>query len=106
MLYTILTSLVVVGFAGAGLFNAIGLAGQRQNFVRWGFPPWWHLLTGLLELATAVLVALPAFQTTGLIVGAIIMAAAAATVVNCREFSHLCPIGVFVIGLVGVGLTY
>lgn len=105
MLHTIFTWLVVAGFAGAGLFNAIGPAAQRQSFVRWGYPPWWRLLTGLLELATAALVALPATQKTGLFVGAVIMVVAAATVVRHREFSHLVPIGAFLVGLVGVSFT-
>ncbi|MDP9838675.1 membrane-bound metal-dependent hydrolase YbcI (DUF457 family) [Neorhizobium huautlense] len=105
MLHTIFTWLVVAAFAGAGLFNAIGPAAQRQSFVRWGYPPWWCLLTGLLELATAALVALPATQMAGLIVGAVIISVAAATVVRHREFSHLIPIGIFVVGLAALATS-
>ena len=105
MLHTIFIWLVVAGFAGAGLFNAIGLAAQQESFVRWGYPRWWCRTTGLLELATAALVAFPATQTTGLFIGAIIMAAAALTVVRHREFSHLAPIGVFVVCLVAASVT-
>lgn len=105
MLHTISIWLLVVGFAGAGLVNAIGTAAQQESFVRWGYPRWWCRTTGLLELATAALVAFPATQTAGLFIGAIIMAAAAFTVVRHREFSHLVPIGVFVVGIVAAGVT-
>ncbi|MVA37775.1 DoxX family protein [Agrobacterium vitis] len=105
MLHTIFIWLVVVGFAGAGIVNAIGPAAQQESFVRWGYPRWWCRTTGLLELATAALVAFPATQTAGLFIGAIIMAAAAFTVVRHREFSHLVPIGVFVVGLVAASVT-
>ena len=105
MLHTIFIWLVVVGFAGAGLVNAIGPAAQQESFVRWGYPRWWCRTTGLLELATAALVAFPATQTAGLFIGAIIMAAAAFTVVRHREFSHLVPIGVFVVGIVAASVT-
>jgi hypothetical protein len=105
MLHTIITWLVVAGFAGAGLFNSIGLSAQRESFVRWGYPSWWCRVTGLLELATAALVASPTTQAAGLVLGAVIMAAAALTVVRHREFSHLVPIGVFAGGLVAAGVT-
>ena len=105
MLHTIFIWLVVAGFAGAGLVNAIGPTAQQESFVRWGYPRWWCRSTGLLELATAALVAFPATQTAGLFVGAIIMAAAAFTVVRHREFSHLVPIGIFVVGIVAAGAT-
>ncbi|MBB4343064.1 MULTISPECIES: DoxX family protein [Rhizobium] len=105
MLHTIFIWLVFAGFAGAGLFNAIGPAAQQESFVRWGYPRWWCRTTGLLELATAALVAFPATQTAGLITGAIIMAAAAFTVVRHRELSHLVPIGVFVAGIVAASVT-
>ena len=105
MLHTIFIWLVVVGFAGAGLVNAIGPAAQQESFVRWGYPRWWCRATGLLEIATTALVAFPATQTAGLFLGAIIMATAAFPVVRHREFSHLMPIGVFVVGLVAASVT-
>lgn len=105
MLHTIFIWLVVSGFAGAGLVNAIGPAAQQESFVRWGYPRWWCRTTGLLELATAGLVAFPATQTAGLLIGAIIIAAAAFTVVRNQEFSHLVPIGIFVVGLVAASVT-
>ncbi|WP_426441508.1 DoxX family protein [Bradyrhizobium genosp. P] len=61
-----------------------------------GYPPWWCRLTGGLEIASAVVIALPGSREVGLILGAVIVAAAVLTVVRHREFSHLVPLGVFV----------
>ena len=88
--------LLVAGFFGAGLFNAIGTAATQSDFARWGYPRWWSRLTGGLEMMSAVLIALPASRFAGLALGAIIIAAAVLTVLRHREFSHLVPLGAFV----------
>lgn len=50
---------LVVAFLGAGLVNAIGTSGTRSDFARWGYPLWWGIVTGGLEILSAVLIALP-----------------------------------------------
>jgi hypothetical protein len=88
--------LLVAGFFGAGLINAIGRPGTQSDFARWGYPRWWSSLTGGLEIMSAVLIALPASRIVGLAFGAVIIAAAVMTVLRYREFSHLVPLGIFV----------
>ncbi len=44
---------------------------------------------GALELAIALLVAVPASRGVGLVLGATVIAVATATVLRHREFSHL-----------------
>jgi hypothetical protein len=95
MLHTVSIWLLAAAFTVTGVVNAIGLAGGRDNFVRWGYPRWWGLVTGGLEVATAVLVLLPASRQAGLILGAAILAAAVLTVLRQRDFPHLAPLGVF-----------
>jgi hypothetical protein len=51
--------LLVAGFFGAGLFNAIGTPATQGSFARWGYPRWWSRFTGGLEMMSAVLIALP-----------------------------------------------
>jgi multisubunit Na+/H+ antiporter MnhB subunit len=87
--------LVVGLFIGAGLFNAIGTAGTLSDFARWGYPRWWNMLTGGLEVVTAGLIAMPASRILGLMLGAIIIAAAVLTVLRYRDFRHLVPRGAF-----------
>jgi hypothetical protein len=43
--------LLAFAFAGAGLFNAIGGAAVQAQFLRWGYPAWWNLVTAALENA-------------------------------------------------------
>jgi DoxX-like family len=96
--------LLVAGLFGAGLFNAVGASGTRSDFARWGYPRWWSILTGGLEIMSAVLIALPAGRLAGLTLAAAIMSAAVLTVLRHRDFGHLVPLGVFV-GLIAVAAT-
>lgn len=96
MLHALSIWVLVAGFFGAGLFNAIGRPATQSDFVRWGYPSWWCRLTGALEMLSAVLVALPVSRGAGLMLGAVIVAAAVLTVLRHREFRHLAPLSVFV----------
>jgi DoxX-like family len=96
MVHAFSTWLLVAGFSGAGLFNAIGTPGTQSDFARWGYPRWWGRFTGGLEMMSAVLVALPVSRVVGLALGAAIIAAAVVTVLRHREFTHLLPLSVFV----------
>ena len=96
MLHGFAIWLLVAGFFGAGVFNAIGTPATRNDFVRWGYPWWWCRVTGALEVATAVLIALPASRAAGVVFGAVIIAAAVLTVLRHRAFVHLMPLSVFV----------
>ena len=97
MVHAISIWLLVAGFFGAGLFNAVGTPATQSDFARWGYPRWWSRFTGGLEIMSAVLIALPASRIVGLVIGAVIIAAAVLTVIRHREFSHLVPLGAFVI---------
>jgi uncharacterized membrane protein YphA (DoxX/SURF4 family) len=96
MLHPLSIWLLVAGFFGAGLFNAIGTPGTQSDFARWGYPRWWNIFTGGLEIMSAVLIALPVSRIVGLALGAVIITAAVLTVLRHRDFSHLMPLSVFV----------
>jgi hypothetical protein len=103
MIHALSIWLLVAGFVGAGLVNAIGTAATRSDFARWGYPSWWGRFTGALEMMSAVLIALPHSRMAGLALGAAIIAAAVLTVLRHRDYTHLAPLGVFaaVIALAG-----
>ena len=96
MVHALSIWLLVAAFFGAGVFNAVGTSATKSDYARWGYPRWWNILTGGLEIMTAVLIALPASRIVGLTLGAVIIAAAVITVLRHRDFSHLVPLGVFV----------
>src|SRR5215468_2080899 len=96
MVHALSIWLMAAGFFGAGLFNAIGTSGTQSDFARWGYPRWWNVITGGLEIMSAVLIALPVGRMVGLTLGAVIIAAAVLTVLRHRDFSHLVPLSVFV----------
>jgi hypothetical protein len=95
MIHALSIWLLVAALFGAGLFNAVGTRATREGFVRWGYPSWWHWVTGGLEILSAILIALPFGRPAGLALGAIIIVVAALTVVRHREYVHLAPLGVF-----------
>ena len=96
MVHALSIWLLVAGFFGAGLFNAIGTQKTKSDFARWGYPRWWSIFTGGLEMMSAVLIALPVSRILGIALGAVIIAAAVLTVLRHRDFSHLVPLSVFV----------
>ncbi len=100
MLQALSIPVLVAGFLGAGLFNAIGTPATQASFIRWGYAAWWCRVTGALEVVIATLVALPATRDVGLILGGLVIAAAVLTVVRHHEFSQLAPLGLFVVLLV------
>jgi len=96
MVHTVSIWLLVAGFFGAGVFNAISTPATQSEFARWGYPRWWGRLTGGLEIVSAALIAIPASRIAGLALGAIIIAAGIFTVLRHRDYSHLAPLGAFV----------
>lgn len=101
MIHSIAVWLLVAGFAGAGLVNAIGTERTRSDFQRWGYPRGWGLVTGAAEIVSAGLIALPVTRDLGLMLGAAIIAAGVLTVLRHRDVSHLAPLGLFTV-LLGV----
>lgn len=97
MVHVLSIWLLVAAFFGAGLVNAIGTSATRNDFARWGFPRWWGLLTGGLEIVSAVLIALTVSRIAGLTLGIVIIAAAVSTVLRHRDYSHIAPLSVFVV---------
>ena len=86
-----LALVLAIAFFGAGAFNLAGGASVKAGFVRWGYPEWWNLVTGGLELLAALLIAIPSTRLIGLLLGAAILLAAVATVLRHRDYGHLPP---------------
>lgn len=73
------------------------------DYARWGYPSWFHYVTGLLELSTAILLAIKSLRFWGAVLGAVVMLGAAGTVLLHGEFSHaIAPLVVLAVSLVVV----
>ena len=101
---TLLAWLLALAFLGAGIVNAAGSAAIKDDFVRWGYPRWWNLVTGGLEALVAAFIAIPAARVAGLALGAAICVAAVATVVWRKDYGHVAP-GVVLTVLSALDLT-
>lgn len=93
---SILSVIVAALFAVAGVVNLAGLGAVKRDFARWGYPAWFRLLCGALELLSAALLAGQQTRLLGLTLAGAIMMGALFTLLRNREpFGHLAPALIF-----------
>jgi hypothetical protein len=78
-------------FIVGAVINVLAPGSTADEYRRWGYPDWFHFVTGALELATAVLLAITATRLLGAGLGGAVMLAAAATVFVNGEYSRAAP---------------
>jgi DoxX-like family len=83
--------IIIAFFAVTGIINCAGSKNIRAGFARWGYPPFMHIVTGGLELFSALLMIFPATRWFGLALGFGVIIAALATVLYRREYGHTVP---------------
>jgi hypothetical protein len=85
-------ALALAAFFVAGSLSNIFAAGSiYEEYLRWGYPHWFHFVTGSLELTTAVLLARARTRLWGAALGCAVMLAALATVTLHGEYGHGVP---------------
>lgn len=93
---SILAMIAAVLFAIAGVVNLSRRGAPKRDFARWGYPPWFQLLCGALELLSAALLFGPQTRVLGLALAGAIMIGALFTLLRNREpFGHLAPALIF-----------
>lgn len=93
---SILATIVAVLFAVAGVVNLARRGAPKRDFARWGYPAWFQLLCGALELLSAALLLAQQTRILGLALAGAIMIGALFTLLRNREpFGHLVPALVF-----------
>ncbi|WP_028204551.1 DoxX family protein [Paraburkholderia nodosa] len=80
----ILAAFFVVG----SLSNIVAPRSIFEEYLKWGYPHWFHFVTGSVELMTAVLLARARTRLWGSALGFTVMLAALATVTVHGEFGH------------------
>lgn len=85
---TALVGLMFVVTGGGKIFNP---AATAEVFAHWGYPAWFGVLTGIIELACGLLLFVPRFAAyaAGLLVA--VMIGATFTHIRAGEMEHLWP---------------
>ena len=78
-------------FVVGSLSNIFAPGSIYEEYLRWGYPHWFHVVTGSLELTTAVLLAQAKTRLWGSALGCAVMLAALATVTVHGEYGHGVP---------------
>lgn len=78
-------------FVVGSLSNIFAPGSIYEEYLRWGYPRWFHFVTGALELTTAVLLARASTRLLGSALGCIVMLGALATVTLHGEYGHAVP---------------
>ena len=87
----ILAWVLAAFFVLGSVINVLAPGSIAAEYRRWGYPDWFHFITGTLELATAVLLAIASTRLLGAGLGVAVMLAALATVVFHREYFRAAP---------------
>lgn len=76
-------------FVAGAIGNILALGDIPLDYERWGYPDWFHYITGILELSVAILLLRRSTRFWGAGLGFLIMGAACATVLLNGEVGRL-----------------
>ena len=95
--------LLALFFVVGSSTNLFATEGILAEYRLWGYPDWFHYLTGTMELTSAILLAIARTRLFGVLLGGVVMVGAAATLLLHDEYAHaLAPIVVLaLLGLCG-----
>jgi hypothetical protein len=89
--HRILPLALAVFFAVGSLSNIIAPGSIYEEYLKWGYPRWFHFVTGSLELTAAILIFRAPSRLLGSALGCTVMFAALATVIVHGEYGHAVP---------------
>jgi hypothetical protein len=75
-------------FVAGSLSNIFAPASIYEEYLKWGYPRWFHFVTGSLELTAAILLFRTPTRLLGTVLGCTVMFAALATVILHGEYAH------------------
>ncbi|PVM78481.1 DoxX family protein [Caulobacter radicis] len=87
----VLAWLLAAFFVFGAVGNLLAPPDIAESYRRWGYPDWFHVVTGVLELAAAGLLAWRRARPVGAGLAATVMGAAVLTVLLHRDWGHLPP---------------
>jgi hypothetical protein len=78
-------------FVVGSLSNIVAPGSIYEEYLKWGYPRWFHFVTGSLELTAAILLFRARSRLLGSALGCAVMVAALATVIIHGEYGHAVP---------------
>ncbi|WDS36576.1 DoxX family protein [Pseudoxanthomonas sp.] len=87
----ILPLALAVFFVVGSLSNIFAPGSIYGEYLKWGYPRWFHFVTGSLELTAAILLFRAPSRLLGSALGCAVMLAALATVIIHGEYGHAVP---------------
>ncbi len=92
-------------FVVGSLTNILAPGTIYGEYLRWGYPSWFHFVTGALELTAAVLLARAGARPLGAALGCAVMLGALATVTLHGEYGRAAPPLIAAMLTIAVGWT-
>lgn len=89
--HQVLPFVLAAFFVVGALSNIFAPGSIYQEYLKWGYPSWFHFVTGTLELTAAVLLLRAPSRLLGVALGCTVMLAALATVIVHGEYGHAIP---------------
>jgi len=89
--HQVLLFALVAFFVVGSLSNIVAPGSIYEEYLKWGYPRWFHFVTGSLELMAAVLLIRMPSRLFGAALGGTVMVAALATVIIHGEYGHALP---------------
>jgi hypothetical protein len=87
----LLTWALAAFFLLAFFINTFAVKLVGPEYRRWGYPDWFHFVSGSMDLAVALLLPMAMTRLFGVTLGCGIMLAAMATVIYHREYHRAAP---------------
>lgn len=79
---------LAVFYIAGSLSNIIAPPSIYREYLQWGYPHWFHFVTGSLELTAAALLVRERTRLWGSALGCVVMLAAFTTVILHGEYGH------------------
>ncbi|MGK6317363.1 DoxX family protein [Neorhizobium sp. DT-125] len=76
-------------FVLGGAMNIVAPTFIMEDYARWGYPAWFHYVTGALELLCAGLLVPRKTRAAGAILGVLVMGSAVLTLAVHGEWTHV-----------------
>jgi hypothetical protein len=89
--HQVLPLVLAAFFVVGSLSNLLAPGSIYEEYLKWGYPRWFHFVTGAFELTAAILLFRARTRVLGSALGCTVMLAALATVIIHGEYGHAVP---------------